>query len=104
MKIETDLDGNPLPTAPAREALDARLAEARRFLQEGVRRNNPGTFEIPRVIFDPSNKEHLKSYKQFLETGKWGEIQFHLELPLTSVTETVHRKFSAYALQKLLND
>ncbi len=102
MTKDTDLDGNPLPTAPQREALDARLEEARRFLQNGVRRNNPGNFEIPRVIFDPSNKEHLRSYKTFLETGKWGDIQFHLELPLTSVTETVHRKFSAYALEQLL--
>ena len=81
---------------------EKRLAEAKRFLNNGARKTAPGNYEIPRVVFDPTNNDHLRSYKTFLETGKWGDIQFHLELPLTSVTETVYRKFTAFALEKLL--
>ena len=54
---------------------------------------------IVREVFDPKSKKHRESYKKFLVTGSWGDVQFHAEYPYTTVPETVHRKFAAHALK-----
>jgi hypothetical protein len=54
----------------------------------------PFSSHVRREVFDPNNHEHLKSYKQFLETGNWGKIQFYTEHPSQTVPATVERKFA----------
>ena len=49
---------------------------------------------IPREFFDVQNSEHIKSAKQFLQTGQWGKIQFFVEAPFTNVPDTVLRKLA----------
>ena len=51
-----------------------------------------------REFFDPKNKAHVKSMMVFLETGKWGEIQFICEPPFISVPEYVFRKYLCHKL------
>lgn len=59
---------------------------------------------IRREEFNPKNKEHLKSYQNFLKTGNWGAVQFHCEFPYVTVPETVSRKFANYTLSKVLGE
>lgn len=51
-----------------------------------------------RVFFDPKNKAHVSSLKTFLETGRWGDVQFDCEPPFISVPEYVYRKYIAHKL------
>lgn len=51
-----------------------------------------------REFFDPKNKAHVKSMTVFLQTGKWGEIQFICEPPFISVPEYVFRKYLCHKL------
>lgn len=51
-----------------------------------------------RVPFNPSNKLHRASLKQFLETGRWGQILFVAELPHVEVPTTVLNKLARHSL------
>lgn len=52
-----------------------------------------------RVSFDPSNVEHCKSLKKFLETGNWGSVMFYPEFPYTDVPTYVLAKFASFHLK-----
>ena len=56
---------------------------------------------VLREVFDVNNLEHLKSLKQFLTTGNWGKIQFFVEAPYITVTETVMRKVALSAVSHI---
>ena len=56
--------------------------------------------QLARQEFDPKNKKHRNSFKKYLETGSWGEIQFFAEAPYVTVPETVFRKYCAWSLAK----
>lgn len=56
---------------------------------------------IMREFFDPANPAHIQSAKQFLETGKWGKMQFFVEAPFTNVPDTVMRKLANYVVAKI---
>lgn len=53
---------------------------------------------IERVYFDPSNAAHVESFKCFISTGNWGDIQFYPELPYIEVPITVLMKFALHQL------
>lgn len=53
---------------------------------------------VSRAIFDPANPEHLDSVRSFLDTGKWGKIQFRCEFPFTDVPTTVLTKFATHQI------
>lgn len=55
---------------------------------------------VTRVVFDPRNKKHRESARQFLETGRWGDVQFIAELPFIEVPATVLNKLARYAVCK----
>ena len=57
---------------------------------------------IRREVFHVKNKEHLQSFKQYLETGTWGDVQFFAEGEHITVPETVMRKYSKSMLNKAL--
>ena len=48
---------------------------------------------VRREHFDASNTEHVASFRHFVTTGSWGEIQFHAEMPYTTVPATVTQKY-----------
>lgn len=52
----------------------------------------------PREKFNPRNKKHLASLKVFLETNRWGEVQFELVPPFTSIP---HMVLTMFAMSKL---
>lgn len=54
---------------------------------------------VKREYFDPTNPEHIESFKCFISTGNWGDIQFHAELPYIEVPITVLMKFALYQLK-----
>jgi hypothetical protein len=54
---------------------------------------------VNREIFDPTNEAHVESFKVFLSTGSWGELQFYPEAPYTEAPATVMSKFSRHVLQ-----
>lgn len=54
---------------------------------------------VRRETFDPTNSEHVESFRRFIETGTWGEVKFHVEVPFTEVPATVMMKFAAHALK-----
>lgn len=56
--------------------------------------------QVRRESFDPTNAEHLKSLRKFLETGSWGEVQFFCEPPYTDVPMSVLAKFALHNLKK----
>lgn len=56
--------------------------------------------QVRRETFDSKNKEHRVSLKKFIETGKWGDVQFFAEYPCVTVPETVFRKFSLAMLSR----
>lgn len=53
---------------------------------------------VNRVNFDPTNAAHLESFKTFLRTGTWGELQFYPEIPYIEVPMTVMMKFALHTL------
>jgi hypothetical protein len=55
--------------------------------------------QIRREDFDPRNSEHRDSLRTFIETGKWGDVQFYAEYPYLSVPEMVLRRMVIHALQ-----
>jgi hypothetical protein len=54
---------------------------------------------VNREIFDPTNKKHVESFKIFLATNSWGDIQFYPETPYTEAPATVMSKFARHALK-----
>lgn len=64
------------------------------------------TQQALRVIFDPTNTEHLDSLRTFVNTGSWGKVQFFAEAPYTNVPITVLMKYAAFNLgqQELINE
>lgn len=54
---------------------------------------------VNREIFDPTNKDHVASFKTFLATNSWGDIQFYPETPYTEAPATVMAKFARHALK-----
>jgi hypothetical protein len=50
--------------------------------------------KVARVKFNPKSKKHLDSLKMFLETGRWGDVQFQVEAPYVSVPHMVLTKFA----------
>lgn len=48
---------------------------------------------VNRVKFDPDNAEHVESFKNFVKTGNWGNIQFFEEFPFTTVPATVTHRY-----------
>lgn len=45
-----------------------------------------------RVSFDPAKKTHRDSFKNFIDNGRWGTVQFKDEFPFTDVpTLCAHR-------------
>lgn len=50
-----------------------------------------------RVYFDPTNKDHVASLKNFLQTGNW-TIQFYAEEPFIEVPMTVFQKYMGHQL------
>lgn len=55
---------------------------------------------VNREVFDPKNKEHIKSFKCFVDTGNWGDIQFFEEAPFTTVPDTVTHKYLKMSLKE----
>jgi len=53
---------------------------------------------VRREIFEPTNEEHIASFKVFLATGSWGAIQFYPEDPYTDAPATVMAKYARHAL------
>lgn len=53
---------------------------------------------VKREYFDPANPEHVESFKCFISTGNWGDVQFHAELPYIEVPITVLMKFALHQL------
>lgn len=53
---------------------------------------------VRREVFDPTNEAHSQSFKTFLATNNWGDIQFAAELPYTEAPATVMAKFAKHAL------
>lgn len=83
--------------------IDAKLSDASKFLETlSTTRKVKTQYAIPREIFDPTNVEHLKSYRTFLKTGSWGSNHFHVEYPYNTVAETVFRKFAGAMLEEKL--
>lgn len=52
-----------------------------------------------RTHFNPKNKAHVASLKQYLETGNWGEAKFVCEGTYLSVPDYVMRKYLAHQLK-----
>lgn len=52
-----------------------------------------------RTHFNPKNKAHVASLKQYLETGSWGNIKFVCEGSYLSVPDYVMRKYIAHQLK-----
>jgi hypothetical protein len=55
---------------------------------------------VDRVVFNPMLPAHLESLYVFLETGKWGKVQFFPENPCITVPETVLRKYCLFNLSR----
>ena len=53
---------------------------------------------VNRTIFDPTNPEHVESFKTFLRTGNWGDVQFYPEIPFIEVPMTVMTKYCRHVL------
>ena len=51
---------------------------------------------VDRQKFDPTNDSHLASFKDFIRTGNWGDIQFFTELPYNEVPMTVLMKYAEH--------
>ena len=53
--------------------------------------------------FDPENREDLKIYKHFLETGSWGKTPcpFELEWPWLSIPDMISHKIAVAAVAKV---
>jgi hypothetical protein len=89
-------------TAEAFKNVKANVAELaeKNEQRQIVKKNATAAHKLPRVKFDPSNIEHVRSYNNFVKTGAWGDIQFFSELPHLNVPTTVSNKFINYHLEQ----
>jgi hypothetical protein len=53
---------------------------------------------VNREVFDPTNPEHIASFKTFLATNTWGDVQFYPEAPYTEAPATVMAKYARHSL------
>lgn len=53
---------------------------------------------IERVIFQADSAVHRKAAKEFLQTGKWGTLQFRLEGNYTSIPDMIKDKMLDFYL------
>lgn len=53
---------------------------------------------VRREIFDPTNPVHIESFKVFLATNNWGDVQFYPEAPFTEAPATVMTKYARHSL------
>jgi hypothetical protein len=53
---------------------------------------------VRREIFDPANPAHVESFKVFLATNNWGDVQFYPEAPFTEAPATVLTKYARHSL------
>lgn len=37
------------------------------------------SFSRPKVVFDPSNKDHREEFYKFMKTGSWGKCKYQFE-------------------------
>jgi len=87
-------------------SIDEKMEEKRKLARDYIAAIGPRKrtkFALPREEFTPSKREHVETYRRFLDTGSWGNMQFHIEYPYQSVAETVVNKFALYATSKLLS-
>ncbi len=54
--------------------------------------------QIEKVKFDPTNQEHVESYRNFIMHGTWGTVKFVPEYPHLTVPATVQAKWLEYTL------
>src|SRR5438046_1823824 len=101
----TGIDGLIKTVPTPKKTLAEKRQDAFDFISKtrtaGKRR---GRFTLPREMFDPTNTNHLYSYKRFLDTNNWGDIQFHVEYPYETVIETVTRRFAQHVLEQTLDN
>jgi hypothetical protein len=57
---------------------------------------------IKRESFDPENKDHLKSYLKYINSGNWGEVHFFSEAPFVTVPATVNHRYALHTLKEKL--
>lgn len=62
------------------------------------------TQHVRREQFDPTNEEHIASFKVFIRTGNWGAVQFYAEQPFTEVPMTVLMRFCQHSLSTIRED
>lgn len=51
---------------------------------------------VNRTFFDATSDAHLESFRVFLRTGNWGNVQFYCEHPYTDVPMTVLMKYAMH--------
>jgi hypothetical protein len=54
-----------------------------------------------RRLFDPSNKEDMKTVKKYLQGMKWNNCPFYLEWPYLDIPSMLKDKIVAHTLQGL---
>lgn len=58
---------------------------------------------INRVEFDATNVDHLESLQHFLNTGRWGNVQFEIEFPYTNVVDAVMKKVTSTHISNIID-
>lgn len=51
------------------------------------------------VKFNAEDPEHMAAFEAFINTNKWGELRFAVELPYVDVPSTVTTKVIQYAFK-----
>jgi hypothetical protein len=51
-------------------------------------------------VFDPGNKVHIKTFRHFMEHGRWPDYvcPFFLEWPYLTIPDMIKDKFARYTL------
>jgi len=58
---------------------------------------------VPRVIFNPANKQHRLDYAQFIKYNNWKTgCRYLLEEPYMDIPTMIHDKLVNYYLKPLL--
>lgn len=53
---------------------------------------------ITRVAFNASDVAHRKAFKEYMETGRWGQLQFLVEDNFTCVPDMIKHKLLNFYL------
>lgn len=57
----------------------------------------------PRVVFDPTNQEHLVDFAHFVKYNKWvGSCSYYLEDPFGDIPTMIRSKIAEQHIRKLL--